>query len=273
VNIAIVSGKGGSGKTTVAVNLFSYLKDVTLIDADTEAPNDHLYLPGEDKKDTVYKEIPVIDQSTCTLCHQCSNFCAFHAIVPTKTKMLVFDDLCHDCHGCHLVCEEGAITYQQHPIGTIIERTIDEKPFFTGTLSIGEQSGNKIIETMKDKEHKTKHTIIDGPPGVSCKTVETLENVDYAILVIEDSLFGLHDADMVVELLNDLSIPFGVIINKAFNEVHMVKDYIKENNLKLLVRIPFNRRYQKLGSEGKLLTNEISYQKTLNTIAKKVGIL
>lgn len=273
MNIAIVSGKGGSGKTTVAVNLFSYLEDVRLIDADTEAPNDHLFLPGEETTETVFKEIPVIDDTLCTNCQKCADFCAFHAIVPTKTKMLVFDDLCHDCRGCHLVCQPNAITYKKHPIGTIITRMIDGKPFQTGTLSIGEQSGNKIISTMKSKNHHTKHTLIDGPPGVSCKTVETLDGVDYAILVMEDGLFGLHDADMVVELLEDLKIPYGIIINKAHDDVSMSLDYIEENHLNLLVRIPYLETYQKLSSQGKLLTSEISYQKILDTIIKGVGLL
>lgn len=273
MNIAIVSGKGGSGKTTIAVNLFSYLKDVRLIDADTEAPNDHLYLPGEDTTDTVNKEIPIIDQTLCTKCHACADFCAFNAIVPTKTKMLVFDDLCHDCRGCHLVCQEGAISYKNHPIGTIMTRNIDGKPFLSGTLSIGEQSGNKIISTMKETKSTTKHTIIDGPPGVSCKTVETLDGVDYVILVMEDGLFGLHDADMVVELLNELKIPFGVVLNKAYDHVHVGQNYIQENLLNLLVRIPYDETYQKLSSKGKLLTGEISYQRILDTIIKGVGII
>ena len=244
MNIAIVSGKGGSGKTTLAVNLFSYLENAALIDADTEAPNDHLYFKGPSSTTDVYKEVPKIDRSECTLCHACANMCAFHAIVPTKKKMLVFDDLCHDCHGCHLVCKENAITYQKQSIGVIEERMIEGKPLRTGRLKIGEQSGNKIIEQMKAINHKAIHTIIDGPPGVSCKTVETLKGVDYAILVIEDSLFGIHDANMVVELLEDLACPFGVVLNKVQDEERHADKYIRENRLKSLASIPYKKSYQ-----------------------------
>lgn len=272
MNIAIVSGKGGSGKTTLAVNLFSYLENAALIDADTEAPNDHLYFKRPYTTSDVVKEVPKIDRSKCTLCNACASMCAFHAIVPTKKKMLVFDDLCHDCHGCHLVCKENAISYQEQSIGVIEKRTIEGKPLLTGRLKIGEQSGNKIIEQMKAMDHQMLHTIIDGPPGVSCKTVETLKGVDYAILVIEDSLFGVHDANMVVELLEELACPFGVVLNKVQDKEGHADKYIKENHLKSLTSIPYRKSYQLLGSEGKLLTSENTYQLLLETIVKEVGI-
>jgi MinD superfamily P-loop ATPase len=273
LNIAIVSGKGGSGKTTLAVNLFSYLKDAALIDADTEAPNDHLYFQEEASVSNVYKEVPRIDPQACTLCHACANMCAFHAIVPTKQKILVFEDLCHDCHGCHLVCDAGAIDYQAKAIGVIETRLVEGKPFFTGRLKIGEQSGNKIIEEMKSLDVKTKHTILDGPPGVSCKTVETLRGVDYVILVMEDGLFGLHDANMVIELLEELKLPFGLVLNKVQDKEEMAMKYIRENDLNLLVSIPYSEDYQVLGSEGKLLTSKNTYRILLDQLIKEVGIV
>ncbi len=256
MKIAILSGKGGTGKTTVAVNLFNTLEKGVLIDTDTEEPNSHLFLNGDlVKEHTVCKNHPVVDYDKCVFCGKCGNHCNFNAIIPTKNKVLIFEDLCHDCGMCQIVCPEGAISYKQKPQGVISEYTYDNKDFYSGKLNIGEVSGVRLIDALKEKTENEDLLVIDCPPGVSCSTVASLNGVDFAIIVIEPTPFGLSDMKMVVELLREESIPFGVVINKADLGNGDVLTYLKNEKIDLITDIPYQREFAELYSEGKVISD------------------
>lgn len=256
MKIAVLSGKGGTGKTTVAVNLFHALDSGVLIDTDTEEPNSHIFLEGKElNTQVVTKGYPVIDYDKCNFCGKCGELCNFNAIIPTKKKVIVFDDLCHDCGLCEMACPNNAITYKQKPLGEITKFQFEDKFFFSGKLNVGEVSGVKLIEELKETTNNEETVIIDCPPGVACSTVTSLNGVDYAVIVIEPTPFGLSDMKMVVELLRNEKIDFGVVINKADLGDGSVKEYLIEESIPLITEIPFQEIYAQLYSEGKLISN------------------
>jgi MinD superfamily P-loop ATPase len=269
MKLAILSGKGGTGKTTVSVNLFSYLDDYTLIDTDIEEPNSHLFLNYHpDKTIDIKKGYPIVDQNKCTLCGKCETHCNFNAIITTKKNVMVFDDLCHDCGMCKLVCDANAIHYHQKSLGTIIYSSLDDgKNFMYGKLNTGEVSGVKLIESLKEANKDTKNYIIDCPPGVACNTSLSVDGVDHAIIVTEPSPFGLSDMKMVVELLRKKHIPFGVVINKAGLGQFDIKFYLKTENIKHYGDIRYSKLRAELYSKGNLLIEtDSTYQKELDFI-------
>lgn len=271
MNVAVLSGKGGTGKTTVAVNIFNVLKKGVLIDTDTEEPNSHLFLDGTIVNTyDVKKNHPVINMETCSMCGKCGSHCHFNAIIPTKKKILVFEDLCHDCGLCQIVCPNGAISYKEKAQGTITKYQYKNKDVYSGKLNIGEVSGVRIIEDLKRRVAKEELVIIDSPPGVSCSTVASIEGADYAIVVIEPTPFGLSDMKMVVELLREKQIPFGVVINKSGLGNMCVSDYLEEEQIELLTKIPFKKEFAVLYSEGKIISDysDLFKEKIEEVIAK-----
>lgn len=272
MKIAVLSGKGGTGKTTVSTNLFNVLKNATLIDTDVEEPNSYLYLnPKFIEEQNVYKHFPVIDSTNCTLCGDCGDFCKFNALLPAIKKVHVFEDLCHDCGGCSLVCKTNAISFDKKVIGKIHHGISNNKKILYGDLNIGELSGVKIIEKLKELTSNDDLVIIDSPPGTSCSTVSSIEDVDYAILVTEPTPFGLSDMLMVVELLNKMNISFGVVINKAGLGNKDVYQYLKDKKIKLLAEIPFDKKYAYKSASGILLSNEYSeFKEYIKKIARNV---
>ena len=272
MKIAILSGKGGTGKTTLSVNLFSLLENVTLIDTDIEEPNSHLFLDGNPTlKNTVDKSYPLVDDTLCTLCGACGNHCNFNAIIPTKKNVMVFPDLCHDCGLCKMVCPEKAITYTPKQIGEIYELHNDDKTFYYGLLDTGEVSGVKFIETLKEIDQTSETILIDCPPGVACNTNTSIEGSDYAIVVTEPTPFGLSDMKMVVELLRNRAIPFGVVVNKAGLGNDDIYDYFEHQNIELLGEIPFTEERASLSAEGKrIVEHDDIFKKILQDIMKRV---
>jgi MinD superfamily P-loop ATPase len=258
VKIAVLSGKGGTGKTTISVNLFSYLNQAVLIDTDTEEPNAHLFLHGAlTNKTDVIKHHPQVDIEHCQFCGKCGEVCNFNAIIPTKKSVLVFDDLCHDCGFCQLVCPNDAIDYVPKAIGTIEEYTINEhKRYYSGILHVGEVSGVRIIEGLKTITEEDSPVIIDCPPGVSCSTVEALQGVDHAIIVAEPTPFGISDMKMVVELLREEMVPFGVVVNKSGIGNNDIYTYLEQEQILHIVDIPFSKKRAKHYSHGQLLIEE-----------------
>lgn len=273
MKIAILSGKGGTGKTTLSVNLFSSLKKATLIDTDVEEPNSHLFLKGKTYHDeTVYKKYPLVDHDLCTLCGKCGEFCNFNAIIPAKKKVLVFDDLCHDCGGCKLVCPTNAISYIDKAIGNIYYQSIKEnKQFIYGKLAIGEISGVRIIEYLKNITKKEEILLIDSPPGTSCSTVAAIEGADYCIIAAEPTPFGLSDMRMVVELLREEKVDFGVVVNKSNLGNTDIYDYLNKEGIVILENIEFREEFAKIIARGDLLVDHSEYVRDkMDNIIKKV---
>ncbi|MFW9843375.1 MAG: ATP-binding protein [Candidatus Thorarchaeota archaeon] len=250
--ITVASGKGGTGKTTVAVNLALSIRPEKLLDCDVEEPNVHTLLhPTEICTTDITVLTPVIDQDKCTLCGRCAEFCQFNAIFVGKTKTMVYSEMCHSCGGCAIVCpEEGAIVETPRPVGKIHESTLDGITLTYGELSIGEPIATTLIHAVKEYIVPDKINILDAPPGTACPVVETMKASDFLILVTEPTPFGLHDLSMAVDVVRGLGIPFGVIINRAGIGDDGVEKYCKEEEIPILLEIPFDRRIAELYSRG-----------------------
>lgn len=273
MRIAILSGKGGTGKTMLSVNLFSSLKKATLIDADVEEPNSHLFLKGKTYyEEEIQKQYPIVDNDLCTLCGDCGDFCNFNAIIPAKKHVLVFDDLCHDCGGCKLVCPTNAISYTDKAVGKIFYQSVGEdKQFLYGTLTVGEVSGVRIIEHLKNVTKKEEILLIDSPPGTSCSTVAAVEGSDYCIICAEPTPFGISDMRMVVELLRAEKLDFGVVVNKSNLGNDDIYEYLEKEKINLLENIEFREEFAKIIAKGDLLVDHSEYVRTkMSNIIKKV---
>ncbi|MFV0592764.1 MAG: P-loop NTPase [Draconibacterium sp.] len=266
MRIAIASGKGGTGKTTVAVNFYYYFSKllgnrVQLIDCDVEEPNDLLFLPDAKKTgaNEVFSLVPEIDTDKCTFCKKCSDWCEFNAISIVKNLKFaeVNKDLCHSCGACSVACNFGAINEYENPIGTISEyQNGFGAGVIEGRLKIGSSMQTSLIRALKKQTYNPAMLqLLDAPPGTSCPVVETVSGASYVILVTEPTPFGEYDLKLTVELLNDLKIPFGVIINKAGLGNNSVYSYLKENKIELIGEIPFSQEYAGNYSRGTLLDN------------------
>ena len=250
--ITVASGKGGTGKTTVAVNLALSIGSTNLLDCDVEEPNVHTLLhPTKLQTSSVTVPTPLVDQDKCTFCGKCAEFCQFNAIFVGKTKTMIYEEMCHSCGGCKLICpEEGAITEVERPIGEIHQSTIRETHLVYGELSIGEPIATTLIQAVKEHVKTDVINILDAPPGTACPVVETMRESDFLVLVTEPTPFGLHDLSMAVDVVKELGIPFGVIINRAGIGDEGVTKFCKEDNIPILMEIPFNRQIAELYSRG-----------------------
>jgi MinD superfamily P-loop ATPase len=273
MKIAVLSGKGGTGKTTVSTNLLSVIPNAYLIDTDVEEPNSHIFLkPLEEEKEEVYVDYPKIDESKCTLCGKCGDFCNFNSIIPAKNTVLVFKESCHSCGGCEMVCPYGAISYEKRNIGQIKKgKTICGNNMEYGLLNLGELSGVKIIEKLRANVENKEFVIIDSPPGTACSTVAAVEGVDYAVLVTEPTPFGLSDMKMVVEMLREMKIPFGVFVNKAGLGDDEVYKYCNFENIPLLGEVPFDAKIAELYSKGNIFSVELlEYKEIFVELSNKI---
>ena len=266
MKIAVASGKGGTGKTTVSVNLFHFMEKyfdqhVLLVDCDVEEPNDLLFFAEAEK--TSHRQthllIPEIDTSKCTFCKKCSDWCEFNAITIIKNLNFakVNADLCHSCGACSVACDFGAIVEYEQPLGVVTHyATGIGSGLMEGRLKIGSAMQTSLIkEVKKEVQHHEDLILFDAPPGTSCPVVETVVDADYVILVTEPTPFGVHDLKITVELLKDLHKPFGIIVNKAGLGSDEIYDYIRQNGFNLLGKIPFSRQYASQYSTGDLLKN------------------
>lgn len=255
--IAVLSGKGGTGKTTVSSNLAKIQKSI-YVDCDIEEPNGYLFLKPEiDKVKDVNVMIPSIDYDKCTLCGECTKACRFGALMRLTKKILVFDHLCHSCGACYEICPYNAIREIPKKIGIVRIGRSDDIDFIDGKLNIGEASGVPIIKEIKDLIKDTdKSVIIDSPPGTSCSVIHSVEGSDYCLLVTEPTPYGLHDLKLAVELVKELHLPFAVIINKSGELDSIIEDYCKKENISVIAKIPFKKEYAESYSKGNLLIEE-----------------
>ena len=274
MRIAVLSGKGGTGKTTITSNFAVSIKNSISIDSDIEEPNLHIFMDMKTPiSEPVYTLYPSIDRELCNLCGKCGDFCNYNAIIPAKNQVVVFSESCHDCGGCKLVCPTGAITYKNREVGKIFKgKTKYDTELYYGILNIGEMSGVKIINQLKKYSELDEKTIfIDSPPGTSCATVAAVEDVDYAIIVSEPTPFGVSDMKMVVEMLTEMKIPFGLIINKAGLGDNEIYDYCKDENIEILGEIPFDKKIAELYADGKIFSDSLpEYQNFFTDIYKNI---
>ena len=255
-SIAIASGKGGTGKTTVAVNLAALLaehgQNVRYLDCDVEEPNGHLFLkPRIEQVDEVGIPVPVIDNTRCTACRKCAEVCEYNAILVLKTAM-VFPELCHGCGGCSLVCPAGAIREQSRAIGVVETGQAGKVGFVQGRLKVGEPMSPPLIRAVKRARGKEAINLLDAPPGTSCPVVATVRDADYVMLVTEPTPFGLNDLRLAVELMRQLNRNFGVVINRANIGDGAVLSYCRNERIRVLAEIPDDRRVAEAYSRGEM---------------------
>ena len=258
--IAAASGKGGTGKTTVATNLALSLRNVQFIDCDVEEPNANIFLKAEIKESReVVVTIPEIDKTKCDYCGKCSEFCTYNALAVVPSYVLIFPELCHSCGGCELVCPKDAVNWHDRVVGKVEYGMVKGIDFYQGLLNVGEMQTIPVIKALKRKVDRSKNVIIDVPPGTSCPVIESIGGSDYCILVTEPTPFGLHDLKLAVEVVRHLNIPFGVIINRDGIGDNKVETYCQNQYIPILLKIPERRKIAHLYSKGIALVNE-SYE-------------
>lgn len=257
--IAVASGKGGTGKTTVAVNLALALGSVHFLDCDVEEPNAHLFLnPQFQEEISVTVSIPEVNPQLCTGCGKCAEVCAYNAIavlpnLEDKTRVLIFQHLCHICGACSVFCPTGALYEKQKNIGVIKKGICGNIEFLQGQMNVGEVLSPYIIRRMKTLINANATTIIDAPPGTSCPVIAAIKGVDFCVLVTEPTPFGLHDLSLAVDVVKQLQIPFGVVINRTGLGTDEVEVYCRNENVSVLAKIPFDREIAVCYSKGKTL--------------------
>ncbi|MGD9604653.1 MAG: ATPase [Bacilli bacterium] len=253
IKIAVLSGKGGTGKTFVSVNLASVLKDSCYMDCDVEEPNGNLFfqVTPEEKKDVTVK-IPVIDRSKCDGCRICSDFCAFHALIYIVDRIVVLENMCHSCGGCKILCPKQAIDFKEKPIGVIEQGKTKNNTIVSGVMNPNYPSGIPILHEMFASFSKEDVIIMDCCPGASCSVIECVKQADFCLMVAEDSLFGFHNLKMVYELIHQFHKPHAVLINKGTSS-SLIEPFCYENKIPMLPAIPFDRTIATLLSQGKIL--------------------
>jgi len=272
VILAVASGKGGTGKTTVSVNLARMLgSDVQLLDCDVEEPNAHLFLNTTGmKQEIVTIPIPRVDESLCDGCGECGRFCQYHAIVSFGTKPLVFPEMCHGCGGCAKVCPRKAIDEIDERIGVVETSLAGNIALVQGRLDVGVAMAPPLIRAVKARMQGGVPAILDAPPGTSCPVIATLRGVDSAVLVTEPTPFGLHDLKIAVEMVRALGIPFGVVINRVGVGDDRVHLFCSEESIPLLLEIPDDRRIAEAYSRGRLIVDALpEYQGLFRSLLTK----
>lgn len=253
--ISVASGKGGTGKTTVATNMAVSLEfDVQVLDCDVEEPNAHLFIgPVIEEVRIVTTPVPEVDEDRCTLCGKCAEICQFRAIIVIGETVLPFPNLCHSCGGCIEVCPEKAITETGRELGVIERGHRNGLDFVHGILRVGEAMSPPLIRKVRSLTTPDGVTIIDAPPGTSCPVIAAIKGADFVLMVTEPTPFGLHDLKLAVEAVKLLGIPSGLVINRSDMGDDQVRAYAARENLPVLMEIPFDRKIAEAYSKGKLI--------------------
>ncbi len=274
MRIAVLSGKGGTGKTLVAVNLAAAARASTYMDCDVEEPNGHLFFKPEGiQEEKITVKIPRVDDQLCSGCRKCVDFCKFNALAYIKDKLIVFDEVCHSCDGCIMFCPEKALTEKEKAIGKILKGTSDQVAVYTGILNTGEASGIPIIKKLlaENKPEADKQTFIDCPPGSACVVMESIKDADYCILVAEPTLFGVHNLNMVYELVKLFNKQFGVVLNKCLEGENPAEKFCIEKGIRILGRIPFDNELGILNSNAEIAVRKNEkYQAIFSSLLETV---
>lgn len=276
MRIAVASGKGGTGKTTIATNLALILSEegarVRYLDCDVEEPNGHIFLkPRIQRTLEVSVPVPHVETGRCTGCGQCGLICQFSAILCIKKKVLTFPELCHGCGGCLLICPEKAISEMPREVGVLEEGGRDGVEFVHGRLRIGEAIAPPLIREVKRRALAEGVTIIDAPPGTSCPVIEAVKGTDFVLLVTEPTPFGLNDLKLAVEVIRALGIPFGVLVNRCDLGDRTVNHFCKEENIDILLEIPEDRRIALAYSRGEMAVTAVpEYREVFRRLSQAV---
>lgn len=277
MKIGVLSGKGGAGKTFVSVNLAMATANGVYADCDVEEPNGHLFLHGvEVGRHTVERFVPEWHEEKCTGCRTCVEFCRYHALAYINGKVKLFSNVCHSCGGCMVLCPEKAFTEKGHTVGEVIVEKLEDHPIITGCLDIGEASGIPVISSVIDmakyvgKDNAT--VIIDCPPGAACSVLDTVQQVDICLLVIEPTAFGFHNFKMVYELCRVLEKPLGVVINKEEEPYEPLESFLKEEQIPIWGRIPFTKELFQMISNGEVpALQSPQYKALFGGILQEIG--
>lgn len=257
MRIAIASGKGGTGKTTVATNLAFVAaaagRTVAYLDCDVEEPNGHIFLkPQIIDERPVCKAVPLVDKALCTHCGTCGDVCQYSAIVCIGQKVLVYPELCHACGACMMLCPTHAIGEENRPIGTLRLGRSGKINCIDGLLNVGEAMSPPIIRAVRQAAPVCDVTIIDAPPGTSCPVIAAIRSCDHVLLVTEPTPFGLNDLKLAVAMVRELGSPFGVVINRSDAGDDRVRRYCEMESIPLLDEIPEDRQIAEAYSKGLL---------------------
>ncbi|MEG2124717.1 MAG: 4Fe-4S binding protein [Hydrogenoanaerobacterium sp.] len=265
MRVAVLSGKGGTGKTFVAVNLAAAAGKAVYIDCDVEEPNGRLFFkPQSTVTKTVTTLIPQFDTTKCNACRECVNFCRFNALVFVKDKPMLFADVCHSCGGCVRLCKTSAITEKEKPVGVVECGESGLVYVVTGIMNLGEASGIPVIKAALSQCAASEAlTVIDCPPGSACPVMESVMNADYCIIVAEPTAFGLHNFKMVYELVGLLKKPCGVVINKADEEYAPLNAFCAEENINVLCTVPYSRELAAMGAKAEIAVEHDSQFKDI----------
>lgn len=279
MKIAVLSGKGGTGKTFVSVNLASVMKRAVYIDCDVEEPNGRLFLkPEHVETQSAFVLNPSFDREKCTGCRKCMDFCKFNALVYIRDTPKLFPGICHSCGGCSLVCPEGAVTEVRREVGKIETGVHGELQVVTGIMNLSEESGVSVISrALEIGLQRSENAVIDCPPGSACTVMESIREADYCILVAEPTSFGLHNLKMVIQLVKTFHKPCGIVINKEVGEYREIFRESSLENIPVLLRIPYDTELAGLCAKGGIAAEENRtyhemFEQLFHSVRREMGL-
>ncbi|NLV82741.1 MAG: ATPase [Synergistaceae bacterium] len=275
LKIAVLSGKGGAGKTLLSVNLAAAASQSNYIDCDVEEPNGHLFFnPTWYMEKDVFVKIPVVDESICDGCRKCLDFCRFNALAYINNRLKIYEDICHSCGGCILVCPLMALTEKDKLIGKVSLGNSEDVRVLSGMINIGDSSGTPIIKELLSQSRSLsdkRPTFIDCPPGSSCIVMESIKDADFCLIVMEPTIFGRHNFDMVYDLVKLFNKPSAVVINKSIDGYNPSENFTDKDEIKVLEKIPFDKELGLLSSNAEIVVRKSAkYRNFFSSLLEKI---